>query len=123
MSIAGMDVLSTGRDSPVNIDSSTFRFLSTTSTASADTLSPILTVIISPGTSSLEGISFSFPSRTTQTLGMSIHFKAFNALSALYSCTNPKVAMNTIMNEITIPFFVSPTEKDRIAAKIRIYTK
>jgi len=57
--------------------------------ASAGIISPLSSISMSPGTTSLEGISFSVPSLCTRVSGCTNFFKASMAFSALYSCRNP----------------------------------
>ena len=78
--------LSTGNDSPVNIDSSTLNAVALISMASATIRSPSLTNITSPTTTSLLGIRTCTPSRNTSASGSAISFNLDNACSVRRSC-------------------------------------
>ncbi len=81
----GFPVFSTGTDSPVKDASSIFRFTASTIRPSAGILSPVLRRTMSPGTSSLAGISSSLPPLKTFAIGAASRLNASNAFSALYS--------------------------------------
>ena len=76
---------STGTDSPVKADSSTFKLAVLASRISAGTTSPASSKTISPGTISVLGISKIAPPRLTWALGVDISFKASIAASDLAS--------------------------------------
>ena len=75
----------TGVDSPVRADSSAMRLKASTIRESAGMRSPACSMMISPGTTSFDGITISLPSRMTIAVGAAISFKASIDFSALYS--------------------------------------
>ncbi len=121
LSIKSID-LSTESDSPVIIDSFTWRFTSFIILQSAGTRSPDDSFIKSPGTISLEFICFSIPFLMTSAVGEASSFKARSAFSALYSCINPRaefiIKMTSITSASVISFMIIPEIN---AAPIRIH--
>ena len=104
--------LYTGVDSPVSGASFACRFHASTSRASAGTRSPTLRTMRSPGTSSLEGISKSLPSRMTRALGAARRFKASSAFSPRYSSEKPMIAQANTIAMITSASTISPITKE-----------
>ena len=114
---------SEGTDSPVNADSSDFKFTLLISRASAGTKSPASRRMTSPGTSSLAFTSFSVPPRRTRAWGADMFFSASSAFSALLSCATPITAFRMTMSNISAGsinsfafFSVIAMAKDTIAA-------
>lgn len=68
---------------------------------SAGILSPVLTITMSPGTSSLENILFYFPERITYASSGYKDLSASIAASALLSCQTPIVALAIRISKIT----------------------
>ena len=93
---------STGKDSPVNDDSSVFKLMASVKRKSAGTVLPSSKMTMSPRTSSSAFNSTSFPSLLTTHVGEDIFFKASNDFSALFSCTVPMIAFNTQTPKIMI---------------------
>ena len=82
---------STGNDSPVRLPWLTKRSLEESTRTSPGIMSPAESLIMSPGTKSLSGISFAVPSRRTVAVTwiMALSFAA--AASARASCTKRSV--------------------------------
>mmetsp|Transcript_21048 Transcript_21048/g.34760 ORF Transcript_21048/g.34760 Transcript_21048/m.34760 type:complete len:526 (+) Transcript_21048:1660-3237(+) len=80
-------VLGAGADSPVRLDSSTCKFLLSTSRASAPTQLPALRTSTSPGTRLVTSTIASFPKRRTVATGGQSCFSVFTAFLALNSFT------------------------------------
>ncbi len=57
--------------------------------------------MMSPGTSFSAATISTLPARRTRTVGELRRFRAINACSARYSCTNPRTALATTMARIT----------------------
>src|SRR3989344_801224 len=77
--------LSTGRDSPVNEDSTVLKFFISINLQSDGTLSPSSNITISPGTRFLDGICINSEFLRTFVWRTIIFFRDFIAFSALYS--------------------------------------
>ena len=107
---------SEGTDSPVKADSSIFKFALSIRRTSAGIYLPASIIIISPGTTSFEGISKRIPSLFTIAFGVLSFFKDSKAFSALYSWTTPIIAFINITISIIIESLSSPIIPDIIAA-------
>ena len=101
---------STGTDSPVNADSSTFNDALSIKRKSAGTISPASKVTISPGTNSSLLTVLNSPSRKTVASGAAISFKALIASSALDSWNTPKTAFSTTTKRIITASTTSPVK-------------
>lgn len=80
-----MSSFCTGTVSPVKADSSMLSLLAFNILASAGTKFPASNIIMSPGTTWLDGISHTFPSLFTFATGEAIFDSASNDFSALLS--------------------------------------
>ena len=109
-------VFSTLVDSPVNALSLTCREKLSRILPSATTMSPASSSTRSPGTSSLEGISFFFPSRMTFAHGADRFFRLSSDFSAFWCCTVPKTAFITRTTAITIVLSTFPENMEISAA-------
>ena len=81
--------------------------------ASALSLSPESSIIISPTTKSSESISTSLLSRKTLTFTFIMLDKLSAFFSAFHSCTAPNIKSTNIINEIAIASVFSPTIKEK----------
>src|SRR3989344_7762688 len=108
--------LETGIDSPVNTASFTSSSTAFTILPSAGTRKPSSRYTISPGTIAPASISVSVPDLFTLTLPPPIFLSFFTASSALYSCTQPKIALTSTMATISAASTVSPTTSATTAA-------
>ena len=88
-----VSILSTGTDSPVRAASSAFIEADFMIRASAGTLSPASSSMISPGTSSSLSIVIIFPFLLTFDLALDMFCRASIAFSAFDSCTTPSTAL------------------------------
>ncbi len=114
--------LSTGRDSPVIIDSLACRFTWLTTLQSAGTRSPAVSLIISPGTTTLEGRFCSTPSLIMRAVGAASSLSAARAFSARNSWTKPSTELITSITRITIASVTSLINiPDTRAAAISIH--
>ena len=109
-------------DSPVNALSFTWREKFSIILPSATTKSPASRIKISPGTTSLEGISIFVPFLKTLALGAERAFKLFKDCSALTCCTVPSIAFKIITANITIVLSTFPVAIETIPAIISIIT-
>ena len=83
-------------------------------------MSPASSSTRSPGTSSLEGISFFFPSRMTFAHGADRFFRLSSDFSAFWCCTVPKTAFITRTTAITIVLSTFPEHMEMSAAISRM---
>ena len=83
--------LSTGSDSPVSIDSSSWRRSDASTRASAATWSPARSTSRSPSTTSPRAVSRSSPSRSTRACGACMRASRSRARFARNSCTEPMI--------------------------------
>jgi hypothetical protein len=106
--------------SPVRDDSSVVNNTVSISLISADIVSHVSIITISPGTNSLAAIVNLWLFLITLTFGVLSLRNNSTAFSALYSCTNQSTALRIRITDITIPSIFSPKKKLRIAAPIKI---
>ncbi len=92
---------STGTDSPVRADSSTWKFFVSNSRRSAGTRSPEASSTTSPGTRRSASSAWRWPSRRTRACSESMSRMASSALAALPSWTKPISALTTTARRIT----------------------
>ncbi len=111
-------LFSTGTDSPVSAASSIFNFAASVSLISAGIILPASSMTMSPGTIPEAGTLFILLSLYTKAFGAAIFFKALMAFSALYSCTNPMIALSITITIIAIVSAISPIIPDITAAAI-----
>ncbi len=104
--------LFTATDSPVNADSSTFRFSPSTTLASAAIRSPARNTSISPGTISFDAILSSLPALTTEAAGAAISFNALIAFSDLNSKKKPSTTQRITAPNITAASIIFPNTAD-----------
>src|ERR1051326_2869024 len=103
-------------DSPVSAASSVRKLTDSSSRPSAGILSPALSRITSPGTSSRAGISVSSPSRSSDLLGAASWRSASMERSARYSCTAPNITENSTMAAIATASAPWPKSEESAAA-------
>ena len=115
-------VLSTGSDSPVKALSFVLKEWQEIILASAGTISPASSLIISPQTSSEASISISSPRRVTLAIGDESFFRLSSDLSALIDWTVPRTALRIRTRMITRELSALPVAKDMAAAIMRIMT-
>ncbi len=115
-SFSGAVSLATGKDSPVNGDSSTSKPSASTKRASAGTRSPVSRTSRSPGTTCTAGMTCSFPVLRTRACGADNSFKACSERSARYSWTKPKIALRKTMARIVKASSHSPSAPEMITA-------
>ncbi len=101
----------TGVDSPVSTASSVFSSTTSVSLPSAGIRSPSSRIVMSPGTTSLAGIIFSFLSRSTRALGAVSFFIASSAFSERYSWMKPTTELRATMTAMVAASTVSPIRK------------
>ena len=106
---------STGMDSPVRLAWIENRSLELTTRTSPGIMSPAESLITSPGTKSLSGISRGWPSRITVAVTLIIALSLAAAESARHSCTNRSVTPNTTITNITMAESVSPVRNETTA--------
>ncbi len=100
--------LDVGRDSPVRADSLIDSVRASTMRASAGTLSPSRSKIISPGTTSASEMVISTPPRITTASVFANERSASSVLCALPSCTTPITALRNKTPRITSESVTSP---------------
>ncbi len=113
--------LSTGKDSPVKGDSSTFSSMASRIRASAGMRSPASTVIRSPGTRFSASISSSRPSLITLASILSSFLRAFIDCCAWNSIQKPMIVLTSRTTKIAIPSGTSPKTKASTAAAVNKY--
>ena len=109
---------STGTDSPVKFDSSTFSLLVSISTKSAGILSPSSRITMSPIVSSFASIFCTCPSLLTTAWDVVTLLSISIAFSERYSCMNPIIVFKSTAIKITHESITSPTKYAAIAATI-----
>ncbi|OPY25193.1 MAG: hypothetical protein A4E23_00113 [Methanomethylovorans sp. PtaU1.Bin073] len=114
--------LFTGTLSPVSAASSIRSPTISITRASAGIMSPLSSTSMSPGTTSLEGISFNDPSLRTLVTGCTNFLRASIAFSALYSCRNPIIITKRIMPIIAQKLIISWASKAIMAAAASTHT-
>ena len=109
---------STGRDSPVNSDSSTWRRVLRSRRASAPTTSPAVSRRMSPRTSSGWAPRRPGPARTTRAFGATRVVSARTSRIALRSWRTPSVVLTVMTSTITAQSTKSPMSAVSTAAPI-----
>lgn len=112
--------LATGRDSPVSKASSVSKLWQLNSLKSAGTVSPTLTMTISPGTTSFVGMMLALPLfLITWAFGELSCFKEFIVFDALYSCMMPMTTFTAMTKVMTPPVIQSWMAKEMTIEMIR----
>ena len=110
--------LSTGTDSPVKLDSSTFKLLVSINTKSPGILSPSSRITISPIVNSFESTFCTCPSLLTTAWDVVTLLSISIAFSERYSCINPIIVFKSTAIKIIQESITSPTKYAAIAATI-----
>ncbi len=113
----------TAFDSPVSMDSFDSSSLASTSLASAGTMSPIETRIMSPATSSRASISTAWPPRRTLAVIDTYLRSSSSAFSERYSCTNPSTAFTSRIARMMVASVCSPRKNAAAVAPMRMYIR
>ena len=85
-------------------------------------MSPASRSTMSPGTTSVEGISMRIPSRSTLALGDDMALRLSRDFSALRYCTEPRIALRISTAKMTMVLSTFSDSAEITAATIRIMT-